>query len=69
MFLSGILHLGGQSLVAGCEASASLAAEFTEWDDRAKRVAYEDFYGIYVRMREMFEWCALHGAVSSCSVG
>ncbi|MBP0590357.1 hypothetical protein J8I87_11665 [Paraburkholderia sp. LEh10] len=30
-----------EGLEAGPEASASLAAEFAEWDDRAKMVAYE----------------------------
>ncbi|MGT2476480.1 hypothetical protein [Paraburkholderia terrae] len=55
--------------VAGPETSARLAAEFAEWDERAKTVVYEDFYEIYVRMREMFEWCALGGAVCCRSVG
>ncbi|ACC75778.1 hypothetical protein PPMP20_17060 [Paraburkholderia phymatum] len=55
--------------VAGPKTSARVAAEFAEWDERAKKVAYEDFYAIYVRMREMFEWCALDGAVCCRSVG
>lgn len=55
--------------VAGPEASARLVAEFAEWDERAKTVANKDFYGIYARMREMFEWCASDGAAKCRSVG
>ncbi|MPW23257.1 conserved hypothetical protein [Paraburkholderia piptadeniae] len=52
-----------QNGTVGPKASERLAAHFAEWDERAKTFADEEFYDIFVAMREMFEWCSEDGLV------
>lgn len=52
-----------QEGTVGPKASAKLAAEFAEWDNRAKTFADEDFYEIFTHMRAMFDWGAQDGLI------
>ncbi|RQZ62289.1 hypothetical protein DIE08_27710 [Burkholderia sp. Bp9004] len=52
-----------QEGTVGPKASAKLAAEFAEWDERAKRFADQDFYELFTNMRAMFEWGAGDGLI------
>ncbi|MCA7969229.1 hypothetical protein LGM42_04895 [Burkholderia sp. AU39826] len=52
-----------QEGTVGPKASAKLAVEFAEWDERAKSFADHDFYEMFAFMRTMFEWGAKDGLI------
>ena len=47
----------------GPKASAKLAADFAEWDERAKTFSDDEFYELYTHMKFIFEWTAQDGLV------
>jgi len=47
----------------GPVASAKLVADFIEWDERARSLGDDAFYGWYARMRKVFECPGETGAV------
>lgn len=53
-----------QEGTVGPKASAKLAAEFVEWDERAKTFADQEFYEIFTDMGAMFAWGAEDGLIS-----
>jgi len=53
-----------QEGTVGPKASAKLAAEFAEWDERAKTFADQEFYEIFTNMCAMFAWGAEDGLIS-----
>ncbi|WP_175789868.1 hypothetical protein [Burkholderia ambifaria] len=53
-----------QEGTVGPKASAKLAAEFAEWDERAKTFADQEFYEIFTNMGAMFAWGAEDGLIS-----
>lgn len=57
-----ILYVGLGEII-GPVASAKLVADFIEWDDRARALGDEGFYGWYARMRKVFEYAGETGAV------
>lgn len=44
-------------------ASAKLVADFAEWDERARALEDDDFYGFYKNSQAMFEFAARDGCV------
>lgn len=52
-----------QEGTVGPKASMKLAAEFAEWDERAKTFADQDFYEIFTDMHAMFAWGAEDGLI------
>lgn len=55
--------LWAQNGTFGPKASAKLAAQFAQLEERAKSFADAEFYEIYADMKCMFEWTAQDGLV------
>lgn len=60
-----LILYGGLGEIIGPVASAKLAADFIEWDERARSIGDDAFYEWYARMRKVFEYAGEAGAVWS----